>query len=84
MIKVINSYGEKKLTVAEILDCNNPCILKDGRIAFSAWMDVNLFNKLNKKGSILCFTIDDSGKTCIEYIRDDTPATPCNVKITVD
>lgn len=84
MVKVTNHHAEKKLTIAEIFDCDNTCILEDGRIAFCAWMDASFFDKVNKKGSILCFTIDDSGKTCIEYIRDDTPATPCNVKITVD
>ena len=84
MVKVINRHAEKKLTVAEILDYSNACILEDGRIAFCAWMDIFLFNKVNKKDFLLCFTIDGDGKTNIEYIRTDTPATPCNVEITVD
>ena len=77
---------EKKLTIEEIFACGNTCILEDGRIAFCAWMDASLFDRLekNKKDSILCFTVEDNGETNIEYIRLDTPATPCNVEITVD
>lgn len=86
MVKVINSHAEKKLTVEEIFACDNTCILDDGRIAFCAWMDADLFNKLekDKKDSILCFTVEDDGETNIEYLRLDTLATPCNVEITVD
>ena len=84
MVKVTNTHAEKKLTIAEILDYDNPCILEDGRIAFCAWMDVSLFDKVNKKDSILCFTIDNDGETNFEYIHVDTPATPCDVEIKVD
>ena len=85
MVKVVNNHAKKKLTIAEIFDeCDNPCILEDGRIAFCAWMDADLFNKLNKDYFILCFTVDDDGETNIEYLRTDTPATPCDVEITVD
>lgn len=84
MVKVINRHAEKKLTVAEILNCSNACILEDGKIAFCAWMDANLSNKLNEEDSILCFTVDNDGVTSIEYIHIDTPATPCDVEITVD
>lgn len=84
MVKVTNNHTEKKLTIAEIFDYNNTCILEDGRIAFYVWMDAGLFNKLYKKDSILCFIVDDDGETNIEYLRTDTPATLCDVKITVD
>ena len=84
MVKVINSHAEKKLTVEEIFACDNTCILEDGRIAFCAWMDANLFNRLEEEDSILCFTVDDDGETNIENIRLDALATPCTVEITVD
>lgn len=86
MVKVTKSYTKKKLTVEEIFACNNTCLLEDGRIAFCAWLDANLFDRLekDKKDFILCFTIEDDGETNIEYIRLNTPATPCNVEITVD
>lgn len=84
MVKVINRHAEKKLTVAEILDYGDACILEDGKIALDVWMDASLFNKLNKGDYILCFTVDDNGEPMIEYIHTDTPATPCDVEITVD
>jgi len=84
MVKVINNHAEKKSTIAEIFDCGDTCILEDGRIAFCAWMDANLFDKVNEKDFLLCFTIDNDGETNIEYIRTDTLATPCTVEITVD
>ena len=84
MVKVINNHVEKKLTVAEIFDCNDSCILEDGRIAICAWMDADLFDKVDKKGSLLCFTIENNGDINIEYIRANTPATPCDVKIVVE
>lgn len=84
MVKVTKSYTKKKLTIAEIFDRGNTCILEDGKIAIDGWMDIFLFKKVNKKDFLLCFTIDGDGKTNIEYIRTDTPATPCNVEITVD
>lgn len=83
MVKVTNSHAEKKLTVDEIFNCDNTCILEDGRIAFCAWMGADLFEKVNKEDFILCFTVDDDGETSIEYIRTDAPATPCDVEITV-
>ena len=83
MVKITNHHAEKKLTIAEIFDCDNTCILEDGRIAFCAWMDASLFNKLDKEDFILCFIVDNDGDTNIEYIRTDTPATPCDVEITV-
>ena len=83
MVNVTNNYMEKKRTIAEIFDCNNACILEDGRIAFCAWMDASLFDKVNKKDFLLCFTIDDDGETNIEYIRTDTLAIPCDVEIIV-
>lgn len=84
MVNVINNHAEKKLTIAEIFDCdNNTCILEDGRIAISPWMNVSLFDKVYKKDFLLCFTIDDDGETNIEYIRTDTLAIPCDVEITV-
>ena len=83
MVNVTNNYMEKKRTIAEIFDCNNTCILEDGRIAFCAWMDASLFDKVNKKDFLLCFTIDDDGETNIEYIRTDTLAIPCDVEIIV-
>ena len=84
MVKVTNNHAEKKLTIAEIFDRGNTCILEDGKIAIDVWMDIFLFEKVNKKDFLLCFTIDSDGKTNIEYIRTDTPTTPCNVEITVD
>ena len=84
MVKVTNNCAEKKLTIEEIFDYNSSCILEDGRIAFCAWMDASLFNKLNEEDSILCFTVNDGGETNLEYIHVDTPATPCNVEITVN
>ena len=84
MVKVTKSYTKKRLTIAEIFDCDSTCILEDGKIAFYAWMDIFLFNKVNKKDFLLCFTIDGDGKTNIEYIRSDTPAPPCHVEITVE
>ena len=83
MVNVTNNYMEKKRTITEIFDCNNTCILEDGRIAFCAWMDASLFDKVNKKDFLLCFTIDDDGETNIEYIRTDTLAIPCDVEIIV-
>ena len=82
MVKVINHA--KKFTIEEVFAYTNTCLLEDGRIAVCPWMDVNLFNKLNKDDFILCFTVDDDGETNIEYIRTNTPATTCNVEITVD
>ena len=84
MVNVINNHAEKKLTIAEIFDCDNTCLLEDGRIAFCGWMNANLFDKVNEKDSFLCFTIDNDGETNIEYIRINTPATPCNVEIKVN
>ena len=85
MVKVTNNHAEKKLPITEIFDeFDNTCILEDGRIAFCAWVEASLFDKMSKKGFLLCFTIDDDGETNIEYIRTDTLATPCNVEITVD
>lgn len=84
MVKVTNRHAEKKLTIEEVFAYENTCILEDGRIAVCPWMDVNLFINLNKDDSILCFIVDDDGETSIEYIRTDTPATPCDVEITVD
>ena len=83
MVNVTNNYMEKKRTIAEIFDCNSTCILEDGRIAFCAWMDASLFDKVDKKDFLLCFIIDDDGETNIEYIRTDTLAIPCDVEITV-
>ena len=84
MVKVTKSYTKKKLTIAEVFDCdNNTCILEDGRIVFRAWMDGSLFAKVNEEDSFLCFTIDDDGEALIEYIRTDTPATPCDVEVMV-
>lgn len=84
MVNVINNHAEKKLPIAEIFDCDNTCILEDGRIAFCAWMDANLFDKVDEKDFLLCFTIDEDGETNIEYIRTDTLATPCTVEIKVN
>ena len=86
MVKITNHHAEKNLTIAEIFACNNTCILGDGRIAFCAWMDATLFDRLekDKKDSILCFTIEDDGETKIEYIPIDAPATPCDVEIVVE
>ena len=83
MVKITNNYVGKKLTIAEIFSCDDTCILNDGRIALCAWTDASLFNKLDKEDFILCFIVDNDGDTNIEYIRTDTPATPCNVEITV-
>lgn len=84
MVKVTNNSNVKKHTVEELFACDNVCLLEDGRIAFCAWMEVSLFDKLDKEESFLCFTIEDDGETKIEYIRPDTLATPCEVEITVD
>lgn len=84
MIKITNPHAEKKLTIAEVFDNNNTCILEDGRIAFCAWMDASLFDKVNEKDFLLCFTIDPDGETNIEYIRTNALATPCNVEIMID
>ena len=84
MVEITNLHVEKKLTVAEIFDCDNTCILEDGRIAFCAWMESSLFDKVNKKDFLLCFTIDQDGETNIEYICTNALATPCDVQITVD
>ena len=84
MVNVTNYTKKKMRTIAEVFDDNSTCVLEDGRIAFCAWMDASLFNKLGKEDFILCFIVDNDGDTYIEYIRTDTPATPCNVKITVD
>lgn len=85
MVEITNLHVEKKLTVAEIFDCDNTCILEDGKIAFCAWMESSLFDKVNKKDFLLCFTIDPKdGETNIEYIRTNALATPCDVQITVD
>ena len=83
MVKITNNYVGKKLTIAEIFNCDDTCILDDGRIALCTWMDAGLFNKLGKEDFILCFIVDNDGDTHIECIRTDTPATPCNVEITV-
>lgn len=84
MIKVTNNYAEKKLTIAEIFDCDNTCLLADGRIAFCAWMNAYLFDKVKEEDSLPCFTIDDNGEANIEYININTLATPCSVEITVE
>lgn len=84
MVKVTNNHAEEKLTVAEIFNCDNTCILEDGRISFCAWMDPFLFDKLDKEDSILCFIVNDDGETSIEYIRAKTLATPCEVEMTVN
>lgn len=84
MVEITNLHVEKKLTVAEIFDCDNTCILENGRIAFCAWMESSLFDKVNKKDFLLCFTVDRDGETNIEYIRTNALATPCDVQITVD
>ena len=47
MVKVVNNHTEKKLTIAEIFDYNNTCILEDGRIAFYVWIREN--TRRNKK-----------------------------------
>lgn len=83
MVNVTNYTKKKMRTIAEVFDDNSTCVLEDGRIAFCAWMDASLFNKLGKEDFILCFIVDNDGDTNIEYIRTDTPATPCNVEITV-
>lgn len=84
MINVINNRAEKKPTIAEIFNCDNTCLLEDGRIAIYVWMEPSLLNKVNEKDFLLCFTIEDDGETSIEYIRTDTLATPCTVEITVN
>lgn len=84
MVNITNHLKKHNLTVAEIFDCDNTCVLEDGRIAFCAWMDAQFFNKVNIEGYILCFVVDDDGETNLEYIRTDTPATPCNVAIEVE
>ena len=84
MVKVINHHAGRRFTIEEVFTyCDNTCILDDGRIAVCAWMDARLFNKLAKEDFILCFIVDNDGDTNIEYIRTDTPATPCDVEITV-
>lgn len=84
MVMVTNNHAEKKPTIAEVFDNNNTCILEDGRIAFCAWMDAYVFDKVNEKDSLLCFTVDRDGETNIEYLRTSTPATPCDVEIVVE
>ena len=85
MVKVTNNHTEKKLTIAEIFDCNNTCcVLEDGRIAFYAWMNAQLFYKVYEEGYILCFVVDDDGETNLEYVKVNTPAIPCNVAIKVE
>lgn len=84
MIIVTNNHAEKKPTIAEVFDNNNTCILEDGRIAFCAWMEESLFDKVNEEDFLLCFTVGRDGETNIEYIRTNTPATPCNVEIKVN
>lgn len=84
MVMVTNNHTEKKPTIAEVFDNNNTCILEDGRIAFCAWMDASLFDKVNEKDFLLCFTVDRDGETNIEYIYTKALATPCNVEIMVD
>jgi len=84
MIKVTNRHAEKKLPIEEVFTHEDTCILEDGRIAFWAWMDESLFNKLKEEDSILCFTINDDGEANIECISTDTLATPCTVEVIVD
>ena len=85
MVSVTNSHTKKKLTVAEIFDGDNTCcVLEDGRIAFYAWMDAQLFNTVYKKDYILCFIVYYDGEIDLEYIKTSTPATPCDVKIVVE
>lgn len=83
MVMVTNNHAEKKPTIAEVFDNNNTCVLEDGKIAFCAWMDIFLFDKVEKRDYFLCFTVDRDGKTNIEYIRTNTLATPCDVEIKV-
>lgn len=84
MVKVTNHLKKHNLTITEIFECDSTCILDDGRIAFCAWMDAQIFNKVNKEGYILCFIADDDGETNLEYIRTNTPAIPCDVEIVVE
>lgn len=84
MVNVTNHLKKHNLTVAEIFECDNTCVLENGRTAFCLWMDIKLFRKLEEEDYILCFTVDDDGETRLEYIRTDTPATPCDVAIEVD
>lgn len=84
MIKVTNNHVEKKLTIAEIFDCDSTCILEDGRIVFCAWMAAYLSDKVKEKDYLLCFTIDNYGEANLEYIHTNTLATPCNVEVTVE
>ena len=84
MVNVINNHAEKKLPIAELFDNDNTCILEDGRIAFCAWMDTNLFDKVDEEDFLLCFIINNDGEANIEYIRNDTLATPCTVEIKVN
>lgn len=84
MVEITNLHVEKKLTIAEVFDNSHPCILEDGRIAFCAWMDASLFDKVNEKDFLLCFTVDRDGETNIEYIHTKALATPCNVEIIVE
>ena len=84
MVNVTNYTKKKMRTIAEVFDDNSTCVLEDGRIAFCAWMDAQLFNKVDKEDYILCFTVDDDGETSLEYIKTNTPATPCDVEIVVE
>lgn len=84
MVNVTNHLEEHNRTVAEIFDFDRTCVLEDGRIAFCARMDAKLFSELKKEDYILCFTIDDDGRTNLEYIRIDAPAIPCDVEIVVE
>ena len=84
MVNVTNYTKKKMRTIAEVFDDNSTCVLEDGRIAFCAWMDAQLLNKVDKEDYILCFTVDDDGETNIEYIHTNTPATLCDVEIVVE
>lgn len=80
---MVHLTKKRNLTVAEIFDYDSTCILEDGRIAFCAWMEPQLFDKVNKEGYLFCFTVNDDGDTSLEYIKTNTPAIPCNVAIEV-
>ena len=84
MVNVTNYTKKKMRTIAEVFDDNRTCVLEDGRIAFCAWMDAQLFKKIDKKDYILCFTVDDDGETNLEYIKTNTPATPYDIEIVVE
>lgn len=84
MVNVTNHLKKHNLTVAEIFECESTCVLEDGKIAFCPWMEAQFFNKVNKEGYILCFTVDDDGETTLEYIPTHTLATPCDVEIKVN